>query len=46
MMGGQKVKGRVTIKEVSPTEYTFLLEMQGADGKWMPFMESKMTKSK
>ena len=46
MMEGKKVKGRVTIKEVSPTEYTFLLEMQGADGKWTPFMESKMTKSK
>jgi hypothetical protein len=45
MMGGQKVKTRVTIKEVSPTAYTFKMEMQGPDGKWMPMMESKQTKS-
>jgi Protein of unknown function (DUF1579) len=45
MMGGQKVKTRVTIKELSPTAYTFKMEMQGPDGKWMPMMESKQTKS-
>ena len=44
MMGGQKIKSRVTIKELSPTAYTFTMEMQGADGKWMPLMESKSTK--
>lgn len=44
MMGGQKVKTRVTIKQVSPTEQAFTMEMQGADGKWMPMMESKGTK--
>jgi hypothetical protein len=33
-MGGQKYKSRVTIKEVSPTEYNFKMEMQGPDGKW------------
>jgi hypothetical protein len=44
LMGGQKVKSRVTIKELSPTSYTFTMEMQGADGKWMPLMESKNTK--
>ena len=43
-MGGQKVKSRVTIKEVSPTAYTFKMEMQGPDGKWMSAMESKQSK--
>jgi len=46
MMGGKKMKSRVTIKEVSPTSYTFTMEMQGPDGKWMPLMESKNTKVK
>ncbi len=45
MMGGQKVKSRVVIKELSPTAYTFTMEMQGPDGKWMPVMESKNTKA-
>ena len=44
-MGGQKFKSRVTIKELSPTSYTFRMEMQGPDGKWMPMMESKNTKA-
>jgi hypothetical protein len=44
VMGGQKVKSRVTIKELSPTQYSFVMEMQGPDGKWMPLMESKNTK--
>jgi hypothetical protein len=44
MMGGKKFKTRVTIKEVSPTVYTFQMEMQGPDGKWAPMMESKNTK--
>jgi Protein of unknown function (DUF1579) len=43
-MGGQKFKTRVTLKELSPTEYTFRMEMQGPDGKWMPMMESKNSK--
>jgi hypothetical protein len=42
--GGRKVKSRVTIKELSPTSYTFRMEMQGPDGKWMPMMESRNTK--
>jgi hypothetical protein len=46
VMGGQKYKSRVTIKEVSPTEYSFRMEMQGADGKWAPMMEAKSTKVK
>jgi Protein of unknown function (DUF1579) len=45
MMGGQKVKTRVIIKELSPTAYSFKMEMQGPDGKWAPMMESKQTKS-
>jgi len=45
MMGGQKYKSRVTIKELSPTAYTFSMEMQGPDGKWMPFVEAKSTKA-
>lgn len=46
MMGGQKMKTRVTIREVSPTAYTFTLEAQGPDGTWMTVMESKSTKAK
>jgi Protein of unknown function (DUF1579) len=44
MMGGQKMKSRATIKEVSPTAYTFKLEIQGPDGNWAPMMEAKSTK--
>jgi hypothetical protein len=44
MMGGKKVKSRVTIKQLSPSAYTFTMEMQGPDGKWAPMMESKSTK--
>src|SRR6478735_10953278 len=44
MMGGKKVKTRVTIKELSPTSYSFLMEAQGPDGKWAPMMESTNTK--
>ena len=44
MMGGQKMKTRVIIKEVSPKEYSFRMDMQGPDGKWVTAMESKNTK--
>ena len=44
MMGGQKVKSRVTIKELPPRSYSFRMEIQGPDGKWMPMMETKNTK--
>ena len=44
LMGGQKVKSRVTIKELSPTSYIFRMDMQGPDGKWSPIVESKNTK--
>ena len=43
-MGGQKFMSRVTIEEESPTAYTFRMEMQGPDGKWMPMMQSRNTK--
>ena len=45
-MGGNKVKSRVTVTELSPTAYTFKMEMQGPDGKWAEVMESKSTKVK
>jgi hypothetical protein len=43
-MGGKKYKSRVIIKELSPTSYTFKMDMQGPDGKWMPMMVSKNMK--
>jgi hypothetical protein len=43
--GGRKVKSRVTIKELSPTAHTFKLEIQGPDGKWMPMVETRNTKT-
>ena len=43
-MGGQTVKSRVTIEEESPTAYTFRMELQGPDGKWIPMMQSRNTK--
>ena len=42
--GGTKVKSRVTIKELSPSSYTFRMEMEGPDGKWMPMVETRNTK--
>ena len=45
-MGGEKYKSRVTLNEVSPTEYSFFMEIQGTDGKWMPLMEAKNTTPK
>jgi hypothetical protein len=44
MMGGHKMKSRVIIKEISPKEYSFRMDMQGPDGKWVTAMESKNTK--
>ena len=45
-MGGIKIKSRVTLKEVSPTAYTFLMEFMSPDGTWTPLMESKLAKAK
>ncbi len=44
MMGGQKYKSRSTLKELSPTSYSFTTEVQGPDGKWAPYLTSKNTK--
>jgi hypothetical protein len=46
MMGGKKVKSRVVIKELSPTQYTFKMDFQNPDGTWATAMESKSTKTK
>jgi hypothetical protein len=46
MMGGKMVKTRVTIQELPPSAYTFKMDMQGPDGKWVTFLESKSTKAK
>jgi hypothetical protein len=43
-MAGKKYKSRVIIKELSPTSYSFKMDMQGPDGKWMPMMETRNTK--
>ncbi len=44
-MGGKTVNSRYTIKEASPTSYTFKWEMQGDDGAWLTVIESKSTKT-
>lgn len=46
LMGGKMVKTRVTIKELSPSAYTFKMDSQTPDGKWATLMESKSTKTK
>jgi hypothetical protein len=43
-MDGQTIKSRVTLEEESPTAYTFRLEIQSPDGKWIPVIESRNTK--
>jgi hypothetical protein len=43
-VGGQTMKSRVMIEEESPTAYTFRMEIQGPDGKWIPMMQSRNTK--
>jgi Protein of unknown function (DUF1579) len=45
-MGGQKMKGRFTIKEISPTSYTFKFEIAPAGGDFATIMDGKATKSK
>lgn len=44
--GGQLVKSRYTIKQLSPASYSFMWEMQGPDGKWMALMQGTTTKDK
>lgn len=43
-MGGKLVKSRYTIKQLSPTSYSFTWEMQGDDGKWTALMQGTTTK--
>ncbi len=43
-MGGKTVRSRYTIREASPTSYTFRLEMQGDDGTWKTVLDGKSTK--
>jgi len=44
-MGGKMVKSRYTIKETSPSSYTFKWEMVGEDGAWQTLSEGKATKA-
>ena len=42
--GGMEIQGKMTMKTVSPTSYTFKYEIS-MDGKnWSPFMDGKATK--
>jgi hypothetical protein len=43
-MGGKLIKGRYSMKVLSPTSYTFKWEMQGEGGQWTTVMEGKSTK--
>lgn len=45
MMAGKRVKTRVTITEVSPSQFNFKSEMLGADGKWATTFEATATKT-
>jgi hypothetical protein len=42
--GENKFKGRMTIKEVSPTSYTLINEISIDGGPWTKFQEGKATK--
>lgn len=44
-MGGKAMKSRYTIKQLSPTAYSFKWEMQGDAGAWSTLMEGKSTKA-
>jgi len=45
-MGGKKVKGRFTLKEVSPTEYTYTYDVSTDGGTWTNVMVGKSTKTR
>jgi len=45
-LGGKKVKGRFTLKEVSPTEYTYQYDTSVDGGAWTNALEGKATKTK
>jgi len=42
--GGQEIQQKVTIKTLSPTSYTFKLEVSVDGTNWMTFMDAKATK--
>jgi hypothetical protein len=43
-MGGMSMKGKYTMKILSPTSYTFAYEMSPDGAKWMTVMDGKATK--
>ena len=45
-MGGQAMKGRYTMKILSPTSYTFKFEISSDGTKWDTVMDGKATKTK
>jgi hypothetical protein len=45
-MGAKTMKGRFTMKVVSPTSYTFLFEMSQDGTNWTDVMDGKATKAK
>ena len=42
--GGMEIQGKMTMKFVSPTSYTFKYEISMDGTNWTPFMEGKATK--
>lgn len=45
-MQGKTMRGRYTVKTISPTSYTFKFEMAPEGGDWSTIMEGKATKTK
>jgi hypothetical protein len=45
-MGGQKMKGRFTMKILSPTAYAYKFELSPDGSSWSTVMEGKATKTK
>ncbi len=45
-MGGKRIKGRFTIKEVSASEYTYKYDVSTDGGPWTNVMDGKATKTK
>jgi hypothetical protein len=44
LFGGQKVKSRVVLTELSPTSYSFEMAVQDPQGTWVTVMQSTNTK--
>ena len=45
-MNGKVINGRYIMKELSPTSYSFMWQMQDDKGAWKTVMEGKETKAK